>query len=207
MTETPAFLFYSQDFLIGTLTLPMEDRGKYITLLCCMHEHGRLTEDVVIGLVGEMSDKLRTKFKTDEKGLLYNQRLEKEIKDRTRFVKSRRKNASKKKAHPQPFPLGRESEKKSESSSNERCISSQVLPNGEDLDGAVKAQFISLGLSPIDAEYETLTFMAYYTGTGWKTNQGKPIINWKTAVTNWYTRSKQFTKHKQHKTLTELWLE
>ena len=57
MAEKEAFLFYSQDFLIGTLTLPMEDRGKYITLLCCMHEHGRMTEEAVRSLVGDISDK------------------------------------------------------------------------------------------------------------------------------------------------------
>ena len=143
-----------------------------------------------------MSEKLRSKFKTDENGLLYNQRLEKEIKDRTQFVKSRRKNAGKKKVQAQ-LPL----------SGNEKEASPEAIPIGDAKVPEVKASFISLGLSPIDAEYETLKFMAYYTGTGWKTNQGKPIINWKAAVTNWYTRSKQFTKHKQHKTLTELWLE
>lgn len=179
--KPPAFLFYSQDFLIGTLTLPMEDRGKYITLLCCMNEHGRLTEDAAYSLVGELSDKLRSKFKSDENGLLYNLRLEKEIKGRAKFVTSRRSNASAKtKKKPTTLTL---------------LQTDEVPPQPQQ----VKECFINLGLQPIEAEFETLKFMAYYTGTGWKTNRGKPLLSWKAAVTKWHIRSKQFI-HNNHKT-------
>ncbi len=225
---TPSFLFYSQDFLIGTLTLPMEDRGKYITLLCCMHEHGRLTEQTVINLVGEVSEKLRSKFKTDDNGLWYNQRLEKEIKDREKFVRSRRNNGKRGGLKKKVKIPSRQTElaevfTKSETkrlrqvqhdnNDNDLFGSKPLIPPMEGLRGAVplpeqvKACFITYGLSPIEAEYETLKFMAYYTGSGWKTNKGNPIINWKAAVANWNTRRNQFTKNKQPKTLTEQWLE
>ena len=32
-TKAPAFQFYAQDFLTGTLHLTMEERGLYITIL------------------------------------------------------------------------------------------------------------------------------------------------------------------------------
>ena len=38
-----AVLFYSQDWLVGTLTMSYEERGKYITLLCMQHQKGKLT--------------------------------------------------------------------------------------------------------------------------------------------------------------------
>lgn len=183
--KSPAFLFYSQDFLIGTLTLPMEDRGKYITLLCCMHEHGRMTEDAAHGLVGEMSDKLRAKFKSDDAGLLYNERLEKELKGRARFIRSRQANAKAKKKEALTL-----------------LNVDEVPPQPEQ----VKACFVNLGLAALEAEYETLKFMAHYTGTGWKTNRGKKLVSWQAAVTKWHIRSKQFA-NTNSKSLTEQWLE
>ena len=78
MAKDPAFLFYSQDFIVGVQTMPFEDRGKYITILAQMHQQGRLSEETIRFLVGSVSDMLRLKFKVDEKGLWYNERLESE---------------------------------------------------------------------------------------------------------------------------------
>ncbi len=92
MGKDPAFLFYTSDFLIGTLVMSFEDRGKYITLLSYMHHNGRLNAETIYVLVGEMSDNLKAKFKTDENGLWYNERLEEEMLKRNRFVGSRHSN-------------------------------------------------------------------------------------------------------------------
>jgi uncharacterized membrane protein YvbJ len=45
MGKDPALLFYSGDFLVGTFTMTMEQRGRYITLLCLQHQQGFLTEN------------------------------------------------------------------------------------------------------------------------------------------------------------------
>jgi len=92
MSKDPAFLFYSQDFIVGVQTMSFEDRGKYITILAQMHQQGRMDEETIRFLVGSVSEKLKSKFKVDENGLWYNERLEKEIKQRTQFVESRRNN-------------------------------------------------------------------------------------------------------------------
>jgi len=92
MAKDPAFLFYSQDFIVGVQTMPFEDRGKYITILCQMHQQGRLDEETIRFIVGSISDKLRLKFKVDEKGLWYNERLETETARRNNFTESRRLN-------------------------------------------------------------------------------------------------------------------
>jgi hypothetical protein len=213
MSETSAFLFYSQDFLLGTLTLPMDDRGKYITLLCYMHGHGRLNEEMVKQLVGDISNPLRAKFKLDENGFWYNVRLEKEVNDREKFVKSRRNNGGK---------GGRKKQQQSIRHCEERSNLS-IEKNGDchaplamtDVRGAsipplpehVKAKFIECGLPAIEAEYETLKFMAFYTGTNWTTSRGNKVVNWKASVTNWFLNRNKFSKNKQYKTLTEQWLE
>lgn len=94
MAKDPAFLFYSQDFIVGVQTMQFEDRGKYITILCQMHQQGRLDEETIRFLVGNVSDKLRLKFKVDEKGLWYNERLELETERRNNFTESRRINGN-----------------------------------------------------------------------------------------------------------------
>lgn len=208
MTENPAFLFYSNDFLEGTLILPMEDRGKYITLLCYMHAHGRLREDVVKQLTGKMSAKLRSKFNVDEHGLWYNKRLEKEIRNRQKFVYTRQQNGV----------LGGRPKRRKREAGVEQPLLFEELTNAvfetrlPDVNGIppgpeeVKKCFVKHRLSHEAAEFETLKFMAHYTGTGWKTNTGITIKDWKAAVRNWLIHRNQFLKHKQPKTLTEQWL-
>ena len=92
MAKDPAFLFYPSDFLTGTMAMPFEDRGKYITLLCFQHQSGRMTEETIRFLVGSFSDMLRLKFSRDENGLFFNSRLEEEINKRSDFLESRRNN-------------------------------------------------------------------------------------------------------------------
>jgi uncharacterized protein YdaU (DUF1376 family) len=90
MSKDPAFLFYSADFIVGVQTLNFEERGKYITLLCQMHQQGRMTEEDISLLIGSIPDTLKSKFLIDENGLWYNKRLEYEVQKRNRFCESRR---------------------------------------------------------------------------------------------------------------------
>ena len=91
----PAFLFYSSDFLTGCASLTMEERGQYITLLCLEHQLGRLSEKTIRLSVGSVSVDVLEKFKQDENGLLYNERLEIEIEKRSNFIDTRRTNGLK----------------------------------------------------------------------------------------------------------------
>jgi hypothetical protein len=95
MAKDPAFLFYSQDFYTGVAELNFEDRGKFITILCIMHQKGRMKEETIRFLVGSVSDMLRLKFKVDSDGFWYNERLETEAEKRNKFVDSRKHNGSK----------------------------------------------------------------------------------------------------------------
>lgn len=92
MAKDPAFLFYSQDFYTGVATLNWEDRGKYISILCLMHQQGRMSEETIRFIVGSVSDNLRSKFSIDDNGLWYNERLETESEKRSKFTESRRLN-------------------------------------------------------------------------------------------------------------------
>lgn len=95
MAKDPAFLFYSQDFLVGTMAMPFEERGRYITLLCYIHQNGPISEETIRLLVGSFSDILRLKFLQNEIGLFYNNRLSIEVEKRLKFTESRTLNGSK----------------------------------------------------------------------------------------------------------------
>jgi uncharacterized protein YdaU (DUF1376 family) len=95
MAKDPAFLFYSADFLIGTIGMSNEEVGQYIRLLCMQHQKGHLSEEMVKEIVPNWSDAyaLLCKFTVDKKKCIFNERLEEEIKKREEYKKSRASNA------------------------------------------------------------------------------------------------------------------
>lgn len=96
MAKDPAFLFYSQDFLVGTEFFSNEQAGKYIRLLCLQHQHGRLDERHMLHICGTYDKHIFSKFKRDTNGCYYNERLEKETVKRKNYCESRRKNRNSK---------------------------------------------------------------------------------------------------------------
>lgn len=92
MAKDPAVLFYCSDFLTGTTGLTMDERGQYITLLCLQHQQGHLSEKTIRLAVGSPSVDVLSKFKKDESGLFFNERMEEETERRHNFVKIRQEN-------------------------------------------------------------------------------------------------------------------
>ena len=103
MAKDPAFLFYYQDFLVGTTFLTQAERGAYITILCHLADKGSLYEDEIICLCnGTFSAKLKSKLQVDNEGKYYNKRLLGEVIKRKEYAISRRNNRlgkDKKKKH------------------------------------------------------------------------------------------------------------
>jgi hypothetical protein len=93
--KDPAVLFYTGDFLNGCLCLTMEERGQYITLLCLQHQSGHLSEKTIRLSLGSVSVDVMAKFKKDENGLYFNERMEIETAKRLQFLDSRRINGAK----------------------------------------------------------------------------------------------------------------
>lgn len=94
MSDNPAFLLYSQDFLIGCAEFSHTEIGQYFRILCYMHQKGRMNEQTIRLLVGSISDKVKSKFSVDESDMWYNERLEQVIEERRKFVESRKINGS-----------------------------------------------------------------------------------------------------------------
>lgn len=96
MAKDPAFLFYPNDYLGGTLGLTFEEKGAYIELLMMQFNRGHMTKDMICHMLGQRVDiiwsKIAEKFKIDENGCYYNVRLEEEQLKRAKFTESRRNN-------------------------------------------------------------------------------------------------------------------
>ena len=92
MADDPAFLFYYQDFLVGTSFMTLEERGAYITLLCHLADKNSISEDNICKTISRpIWEAICYKFKKDEKGF-FNVRLRKEVEKRKKYTESRRNN-------------------------------------------------------------------------------------------------------------------
>jgi uncharacterized phage protein (TIGR02220 family) len=104
MGKDPAFMLYSQDFLVGVSDLTMEERGQYITMLCLQHQKGHLTKKNIQIAVGNVSEDVMSKFVQDENEMYYNEILESVIHKREAYSQSRSENG-KKGGRPRKEPL------------------------------------------------------------------------------------------------------
>jgi len=92
MSKDPAFLFYTGDFLSGTMFFTDEQVGVYLRLLMAQHQHGRLTEKQVKIICKSYDKEVLEKFEKDAEGKFYNLRLETEINKRKSYSESRSNN-------------------------------------------------------------------------------------------------------------------
>jgi hypothetical protein len=90
--KDPAVLFYTSDFISGTITMTDEQRGKYIILLCLQHQQEVLSYDDMINICKTYDDKIFKKFTKNESGCYYNERMKIESDRRKKYSESRSKN-------------------------------------------------------------------------------------------------------------------
>jgi len=96
MAKDPAVLLWTKDFLVGTMTMTNEQRGKYITLLCLQHQNQYLTDAVMKSILNEEDIQVAEKF-IKEDGKWYNLKMKEETIRRKSYTENRLKNFSKKK--------------------------------------------------------------------------------------------------------------
>lgn len=92
MAKDPAFLFYTGDFTTGTQFFSDEQLGKYLRLLMAQHQLGHLHEKHMMMICKSYDNEVFSKFKKDDQGLYYNERLDIEIAKRKSYTESRSKN-------------------------------------------------------------------------------------------------------------------
>lgn len=114
MSKDPAFLFYPNDYLGGTMGMSCEQKGAYIDLLIFQFNNHNFTEaqakQVLSICFASVWEVLKNKFKTEGENneFFYNERLRLEIDKRKAFSESRRINA----LHPKTFKKTKKNTKK-----------------------------------------------------------------------------------------------
>ena len=94
MSKDPAFLFYPNDYIGGTMGMTFEEKGAYMELLMMQFNRGHMTSHMIGQTVGQLWGNLQVKFIQDPDGLWYNVRLEEEQIKRRKYSESRRNNLS-----------------------------------------------------------------------------------------------------------------
>jgi uncharacterized protein YdaU (DUF1376 family) len=96
MAKDPAVLLWTKDFLVGTMTMSYEQKGKYITLLCLQHQNQHLTDGDMKSILSEEDIQVAEKF-IKEDGKWYNLKMKEESIRRKAYTENRLKNFQKKK--------------------------------------------------------------------------------------------------------------
>lgn len=99
MAKDPAFLFYPNDWIGGTMGMTFHEKGAYMEVLMMQFNRGHMTSHMIGQVVGQTWDNIKHKFVQDSENLWFNERLDLEIKKRKNFTKSRRNNISGKNQH------------------------------------------------------------------------------------------------------------
>ena len=183
MSKDPAFLFYSSDFLTGTLLMSMEQKGKFITLLCIQHQKGHLSEKDMLHICGSYDEDVFTKFQKDEQGKFYNIRLEEEVDKRKAYSESRRNNRKKKEDVnniSSSYVEHMENENENEDLIEKKKVARFQKPTIEQL----KEYMTEQGMNDIAENW-----LNHYEANGWMVGKVK-MKDWKASVRTWKTNQK-----------------
>jgi uncharacterized protein YdaU (DUF1376 family) len=90
--KDPAFLFYPNDWMGGTMGMTLEEKGAYMEVLMMQFNRGHMTEDMIVRMIGQLWLNVKHKFVVDEQGMWYNKRLDIEKEKRRSYTESRRNN-------------------------------------------------------------------------------------------------------------------
>jgi hypothetical protein len=183
MSKDPAFLFYSSDFLTGTLLMSMEQKGKFITLLCIQHQKGHLSQKDMLHICGSYDEDVFTKFQKDEQGKFYNIRLEEEVDKRKAYSESRRNNRKKKEDINNTslsYVEHMENENENEDLIEKKKVARFQKPTIEQLKEYMSEQ----GMNDIAENW-----LNHYEANGWMVGKNK-MKDWKASVRTWKINQK-----------------
>jgi uncharacterized protein YdaU (DUF1376 family) len=178
MSKDPAFLFYSSDFLTGTLLMSMEQKGKFITLLCIQHQKGHMIEKDMLQICGTYDEDILSKFKKDNDGKFYNERLKEEVEKRKAYSESRRNNRKKKEDMidtSKTYDEHMENENENKDLNKSKKVASFQKPTLEQVEEYMKER----GMSNYASRFHN-----FYESKGWMVGKNK-MKDWKAAVRNW----------------------
>ena len=197
MTKDPAFLFYSSDFLTGTMFMSNEQIGIYIRLLCSQHQHGGIIDKISFNSMVGNNEIVKSKFVETELGF-YNIRLmevmelrnkkSNNISDAVKSIWEKRKNGIPSKKNGIALQSQKDSNGKQKKNNgilmgtvNENEIVNYFIENGYKEEVAKRA-------------------FHYYNEANWHDASGKKVLNWKQKMQLvWFKPENKIVDKKQDK--------
>lgn len=211
--KDPAFLFYSNDFLSGTMLMSNEEVGIYIKLLCLQHQQGHLEEKDMLSIGA--TKRVFSKFIKDDKGYYYNERLEYEANKRKAYSESRKNNRKKKETYEEDMKnICNSYEEHMENENiniNKNIIKSNSKKDSKGKKEEEKIHFADF-VTMTNAEYEKLvsTYSKEFADQcinildNYKGSKGKEYKSDYRAILSWVVdENKKRTENKQLKQLKE----
>lgn len=188
MSKDPAFLFYSSDFLTGTMFMDNEQVGKFIRLMCAQHQKGRLTEKDMLKICGTHDEDIFSKFAVDESGLYYNERLEQEVEKRKAYSESRRNNRKKK----EDMLITSKTYVEHMENENENEIDNSIDSKPKKEKSFIKPTIDEIALYMEERNMNNVSqrFYDFYESKGWMIGKNK-MKDWKASVRTWEDKNKK----------------
>jgi hypothetical protein len=172
--------------------MSMEQKGKFITVLCLQHQKGHLSEKDMLQICGTYDEDIFSKFKKDNDGKFYNERLKDEVEKRKAYSESRRNNRKKKEDMidiSKTYVQHMENENENENVIKEKKVSVFEKPTIEDVKTYMKEQ----GMNDISERW-----MSHYESNGWLVGKNK-MKDWKASVRTWKLNNLQTEEIKTNK--------
>jgi hypothetical protein len=208
MAQDPAFLFYYQDFLVGTDDMDNDEVGAYIRCLCHQASKGCISEKhmMKICLRQDVFNSVSQKFLRNEDGNYCNERLMLEISKRKAFAESRRNNRMKKTSlthvsnTSKTYVPHMENENENENEINKKVSRKKfVKPDENDvynLMGELNMQGKNFMTEDKLINFAR-TFMDHYEANGWIVGKAS-MKDWQSTVRNWMRREWDKVKNQKH---------
>ncbi len=195
--KDPAFLFYPSDFLTGTMLLSNEQIGKYIKLLCLQHQKGALSEKHMLQICETYDEDVFSKFKVDDKGKYYNERLLQETIKRRKYSESRSRNRLSKKDGLDIYQTYDNTYVKH--MENENININKDL--NKDLNTNKKKKFKEPTLEEVTKycnersnNIDPNKFIDFYQAKGWLIGKNK-MVDWQASVRTWEQKEEKKLNH------------
>ena len=184
MSKDPAFLFYYQDFLVGTDHMDNEEVGAYIRCLCHQAHSGSISEKHMkkICLTQDVHNTIKTKFKeSDSSGNYVNTRLRIELEKRRKYSESRANNRKGK--NKGTGKMCKSYDKHMENENENEDINEEVsIKGGKFVKPTIEEvrKYCAERKNKVDPN----AWHDFYTSKGWMVGKNK-MRDWKAAVRTW----------------------
>jgi uncharacterized protein YdaU (DUF1376 family) len=194
MNKPPAFQFYADDFLSGTMAMTNEEAGLYIRLLCLQWSQGAITsieiERLGYGMAQPSVSHVAAKFKDDGKGKLRNERME-IVRGEQQAYRANRSESGKRGADKRWHSHGTAiAQPMANTMANDSSPSPTPIIHTHTADvpslTEIKAFAATNGIRPESAQ----SFFDHHEGNQLWVNQHGRAINWKHKLVAWATNDR-----------------